>query len=34
MTIVTYKGSFKYIATIFLDQEQKQILPGGNHPQP
>ena len=31
MTIITYTGSFKHIAAIFLDKEQKQILPDGNH---
>ena len=31
MTIITYTGSFKYIAPIFLYPEQKQISQGSNH---
>ena len=32
MTIITYTGSLKYIAPIFLYWEQKQISQGGNDP--
>ena len=33
MTIKTYTESFKCIAPIFLDKEQKQTSPDANHPQ-
>ena len=32
MTIITYTRSFKCIAPVFLDLEQKQKLGSGNHP--
>ena len=34
ITVTVYIGSFKYEASKFLYQEQKQIPPGGNYPNP
>ena len=34
MTSMTYTVNFKYKAAIYLNEEEKQIFSGGNHPLP